>query len=191
MFVTPTRLAARRAMGRPAAGRRRGSADAERARRVGTLIHAFLQHWDFGADSSAWPSALDAFAGAHLGGTAGVSAEDLRAALGPFFASPMYAELARATIIGREVPLLMPWEGAMMEGAIDLIYEDGARLYVADYKTDSVDAAGAPAAAERYRVQADVYTRAVRESLGWSVAAFRCLFVRPGVAVDLTPGDDH
>jgi ATP-dependent helicase/nuclease subunit A len=74
-----------------------------------------------------------------------------------------------------------------MEGAIDLIYEDGGRLYVADYKTDSIHAAGAPAAAERYRVQADVYTRAVRDSLERDVTAFRCLFVRPGVAVDLAP----
>jgi ATP-dependent helicase/nuclease subunit A len=104
-----------------------------------------------------------------------------------FFASPIYADLARATIIGREVPLLMRWEGAMMEGAIDLIYDDGGRLFVADFKTDSIDAAGAPAAAERYRVQAEVYTRAVREGLGRDVTAFRCLFVRPGLAVDLAP----
>jgi ATP-dependent helicase/nuclease subunit A len=187
MFVTPTRLAEPHGRSRPATGRQRGATDGARARRVGTLVHAFLQHWDFGADSGAWPSALDAFAARRLGATEDVTVEDLRAALGPFFASPIYSDLSRATMIGREVPLLMPWEGAMMEGAIDLIYEDGGRLYVADYKTDSIDAAGAPAAAERYRIQAAVYTRAVRESLGRDVTAFRCLFVRPGLAVDLAP----
>jgi ATP-dependent exoDNAse (exonuclease V) beta subunit len=151
------------------------------------LVHAFLQQWDFTADSGTWPSGLHAFMTRRPDETADVTVDDLRAALGPFFASPVYADLARATIIGREVPLLMPWEGAMMEGAIDLIYDDGGRLLVADYKTDSIDAAGAPAAAERYRVQAEIYTRAVRESLGRDVTAFRCLFVRPGVAVDLAP----
>ncbi|MFZ5875515.1 MAG: UvrD-helicase domain-containing protein [Nitrospirota bacterium] len=191
MFVTPTKLAAQRAGSQRAAARLRGASDAERARRVGTLVHAFLQRWDFGADSSTWPSSLDAFAAARLGATTGVTLDDLRAALAPFFASPIHADLARATIIGREVPLLMPWEGAMMEGAIDLIYEDGGRLYVADYKTDSVDASDAPLAAERYRVQAEVYTRAARDGLGRAVTAFRCLFIRPGVAVDLPPDADR
>jgi ATP-dependent helicase/nuclease subunit A len=187
MFVTPTRLAAREAGAQPATGRRSRPADNERARRVGTLVHAFLQQWDFRADSAGWPSSLNAFAAAQRDGTAGVTANDLRTALAPLFESPLYAELARATIIGREVPLLMPWEGAMMEGVIDLIYEDRGRLYVADYKTDSIDAAGALAAAERYRVQARVYTRAVRDGLRRNVTAFRCVFVRPGVAVDLAP----
>ncbi|MFZ5862283.1 MAG: UvrD-helicase domain-containing protein [Nitrospirota bacterium] len=191
MYMTPTRLAARRSGSPPAAGRRRGPADAERARRVGTLVHAFLQRWDFGADVRAWSSALDAFAAGQLGAFPDVTVDDLRAALGTFFTSPMYAELARAAIIGREVPLLMPWEGAMMEGVIDLIYEQGGRLYVADYKTDSITATAAPAAAERYRVQAEIYTRAVRASLGREVTAFRCLFVRPGVAVDLVPDADR
>jgi ATP-dependent helicase/nuclease subunit A len=190
LFVTPTRVAARQGVARSLSARRRGAADGERARRIGTLVHAFLQHWDFGSDSGAWRSALAAFVARRPGDTVDVTVEDLAAALSAFFASPAYADLARATIIGREVPLLMPWEGAMMEGAIDLIYEDGARLYVADYKTDSVGAEDAPAAAERYRVQAEVYTRAVRESLGREVTAFRCLFVRPGVAVDLT-SDTH
>jgi ATP-dependent helicase/nuclease subunit A len=191
MFVTPTRLAARGAMPMRVTGRSRGPADGERARRVGTLVHAFLQQWDFGADANGWPSALAAFAASRLGAIRDVTVDDLQAGLGRFFASPVYAELARAAIIGREVPLLMPWEGAMMEGAIDLIYECDGRLYVADYKSDAVDAAGAPAAAERYRVQARVYTAAVRESLGRDVTAFRCLFVRPGVAVDLAPESVH
>jgi len=81
--------------------------------------------------------------------------------------------------------LIMPWEDAIMEGVIDLVYGRDGRLYVADYKSDAVDRSEAAAAAERYRRQAEVYTRAVRESLGRDVAAFRCVFLRLGMAIDL------
>ena len=61
--------------------------------------------------------------------------EDIFAA---FFRSKAYAELAGAQILGREVPLLMPWNGQIMEGVIDLIYEKNGLLYLADYKTDRI-----------------------------------------------------
>ena len=38
------------------------------------------------------------------------------------------------------MPLLMPWNGQIMEGVIDLIYERNGLLYLADYKTDRIDA---------------------------------------------------
>ena len=32
----------------------------------------------------------------------------------------------------------MPWNGQIMEGVIDLIYEKNGLLYLADYKTDRI-----------------------------------------------------
>jgi ATP-dependent helicase/nuclease subunit A len=183
-FVTPTSLAARREaahVARPSAVTGPG----RRAQRIGILIHAFLQEWDYDADVGRWRAEADAFIAARGDDDLGVTTEDLGRVLGPFFSSPLYRELAGARILGREVPLIMPWEDAIMEGVIDLIYEHDGRLYVADYKTDAVDAASARAAAERYRVQGDVYGRAVREGLGREVEAFRCLFLRPAVAIDV------
>jgi ATP-dependent helicase/nuclease subunit A len=58
--------------------------------------------------------------------------------LSVFFASKIYSELATSQILGREVPLLMPWDGQIMEGVIDLIYEHDGLLYLADYKTDRI-----------------------------------------------------
>jgi ATP-dependent helicase/nuclease subunit A len=183
-FLTPTGLAARdratrvvRAGATPGAG--------QRARRIGTLIHSFLQGWDYDADVGRLPEKLDAFIAGWREDDPGVTADDMRTVLAPFFSSPLYRELATARILGREVPLLMPWEDAIMEGVIDLVYEREGRVYVADYKTDAVTAASARAAAERYRAQGEVYARAVREGLGRQVDAFRCLFLRPAVAIDL------
>jgi len=183
-FVTPTWLASR---GGTARGARSAaiSGSAERARQVGTLIHAFLQGWDYGADVGRWPAEVAAFIAARRDNDLALTSDDLRSVLAPFFSSPLYRELATARILGREVPLIMPWEDAIMDGVIDLIYELDGRLYVADYKTDAVDAASARSAAERYLTQAEVYGRAVREGFGRQVDAFRCLFLRPAVAIDL------
>jgi ATP-dependent helicase/nuclease subunit A len=184
MFVTPTGLAARAGAARVARTSVTSGAGV-RARQIGTLIHAFLQGWDYGADVARWPAEVDAFIAAQRDEDLAVTTDDLREVLAPFFSSVLYQELATARVLGREVPLIMPWEDAIIEGVIDLIYERDGRLYVADYKTDAVDAAAARTAAERYRVQGEVYGRAVREGLGREVDAFRCLFLRPAVAIDL------
>ena len=45
--------------------------------------------------------------------------------------------LRSATILGREVPFIMPWDDRqVMEGVIDLIYRLDGELWIADYKTD-------------------------------------------------------
>ena len=103
--------------------------------------------------------------------------------------SDIYAELRKARILGREVPLLMPWNGQIMEGVIDLIYERNGLLYLADYKTDSVAAKDLRFGAERYRRQAEIYSEAARRSLKREVAAFKLIFLRVGetVEVDINP----
>ncbi len=185
-FLTPTALASGdAAVGPKRAASPRVQDGGDRARRLGTLAHRVLQQWDFAADAAAWPEALDRVLTVQAESDGVEAAADLRTILAPFFASPVYRELATATILGREVPLIMPWEDAIMEGVIDLVYERDGRLYVADYKSDAVERDAAAAGAERYRRQAEVYTRAVRESLGREVATFRCVFLRLGLAVDL------
>ena len=82
---------------------------------------------------------------------------ELHEILENFFRSKAYAELAGAKILGREVPLLMPWQDQIMEGVIDLIYEKNGLLYLADYKTDRIKRSELRAGAERYRQQAEIY----------------------------------
>ena len=76
-----------------------------------------------------------------------------------------------------------------MEGVIDLIYEKNGLLYLADYKTDAIEARDLHAGAQRYRRQAEIYTQAARQSLKREVAAFNLIFLRLGevIEVDVNP----
>ena len=74
-----------------------------------------------------------------------------------------------------------------MEGVIDLIYEHDGLLYLADYKTDRIAREELTQGAERYRQQAQIYSRAARESLQREVAAFKVIFLRLGEAVPVSP----
>jgi ATP-dependent helicase/nuclease subunit A len=72
-----------------------------------------------------------------------------------------------------------------MEGVIDLIYRLDGRIWIADYKTDDVGAEDVWTRADRYRSQADSYSRGVASSLGLLSVSFQFIFLRPGVAVDM------
>jgi ATP-dependent exoDNAse (exonuclease V) beta subunit len=74
-----------------------------------------------------------------------------------------------------------------MEGVIDLIYEHDGLLYLADYKTDRIAREELIQGAGRYRQQAQIYSRAMRESLQREVAAFKVIFLRLGCAVRVPP----
>jgi ATP-dependent helicase/nuclease subunit A len=156
---------------------------------VGDLAHAFLEHWDFSADPKHFAARLTRFVDVYLPADLRGERDRILAELGEtfqsFFASTIYRELSRASILGREVPLLMPWDGQIMEGVIDLIYERQGLLYLADYKTDRIGPSELSDTASRYRQQVEVYTRAARLGLKREVAGFKLIFLRLGKAVEM------
>ena len=81
----------------------------------------------------------------------------------------------------REVPVGVPIAGGSLQGFIDLLFEtpDG-ELVIVDYKTDSVSAEGASAAAARYRPQAAGYALAIQRAMPErTVAEVVFLFLEP------------
>ena len=60
------------------------------------------------------------------------------------------------------MPLLMPWNGQIMEGVIDFDLRKNGLLYLADYKTDRITKDQLAEGAERYSRQAEIYSRAVQ-----------------------------
>jgi ATP-dependent helicase/nuclease subunit A len=162
---------------------------------VGDLAHRFLQGWDFAADVAGFDQRLHDWISGALPEEFAPSIRqieaELREILAGFLRSPAYAELAACRILGREVPLVMPWDGRIMEGIIDLIYEKNGLLYLADYKTDKIAPGELNQSAERYCLQAEIYSQAVAQSLRRKPAAFKIIFLRLGEAVELGAGKNQ
>lgn len=156
---------------------------------VGDLAHRFLQNWQFHSDIKTFEAQLHDFIARALPSEIESSRREVESELKDIFQSFLrsqaYAELAASRILGREVPLLMPWNGQIMEGVIDLVYEKNDLLYLADYKTDRIAPAELRQGAERYRQQAAIYSQAVKQSLGREVGAFKVIFLRLGEAVEI------
>ena len=189
-FLTPTLLKRQEEASTEAGDRITGQAPRKTpALVVGDLTHRFLQTWQFGGGTSQLDEQLRSFIDSAL--PAEFNADraeietELHEILENYFRSKAYGELVGAKILGREVPLIMPWQNQIMEGVIDLIYEKNGLLYLADYKTDRIKRDELRAGAERYRQQAEIYVEAARKSLGRQVAAFKLIFLRLGESIDV------
>jgi ATP-dependent helicase/nuclease subunit A len=158
---------------------------------LGTVAHRLLERWDFMRSPSDCHGYLADLLDQELAGEAAEHGNFLREQLMSLFTRfvslPLYQDLQRATILGREVPILMPWNDRqeVMSGTIDLLYRLDGKVWIADYKTDAVEASDAASRAEEYRIQADIYKSAVVRSMGIESVSFQCIFLRPGLAVTL------
>jgi ATP-dependent helicase/nuclease subunit A len=106
-----------------------------------------------------------------------------------FRQSPLGRRAARATRAAREFDFLMAMEDLVIRGQVDLWFEEGGELVVADYKTDDVTAAEAHHRARDYGLQLRLYALAVERSTGRIPDRAFVHFLRPNtvVEVDLTP----
>ena len=162
----------------------------EVGRLVGVLAHRILERWEFSKDPAqlleAIPRMVPAWLGLDHQASAGVVIDTLREIFASFTQSEPYLKLKSSTILGREVPYLMSGNGSqIVEGVIDLIYRLDGRIWIADYKTDSVSETEARQRAEQYTQQATLYREALTRSLGLSSVSFQFLFLRPGVSVEI------
>jgi ATP-dependent helicase/nuclease subunit A len=162
--------------------------DADQARLIGVCAHAVLEQWDFNRPRSEICTVIEQTCRRYVMQDrlmANVT-EDLTALFERFLSSEPYKRLQCATVLGREVPFVMPeGEGQMMEGVIDLIYRLDGRIWIADYKTDDVATEDLQTIVDRYQPQAESYSQAVVSALGLPSLSFQFIFLRPGIAVDV------
>ncbi len=79
----------------------------------------------------------------------------------------------------REVAVAVGMGDGSLHGFIDLLFDEGDGLVVADYKTDSIDAADAPEAVKRYRLQGGAYAYAIQQLTGRPVKEVVFLYLQP------------
>jgi len=80
----------------------------------------------------------------------------------------------------REVPVGAPVGETVLEGFIDLLFEEDGQLVVVDYKTDSLETEEEIAARSvHYRIQAGSYALALQEATGRTVKEVVLLFLQP------------
>lgn len=167
---------------------------------VGTLVHRLLEQWDFQLDYESFRQPLKEFCHQALGDLGHEDQHevvlDIEGLMDTFLQSSSYREIQNATVIGREVPFVMPWSHeksqvstdfpSVMEGVMDVVYDVAGDVWVADYKTDTVTATTVVEHADLYRQQAQVYAIAASKSLGLNVKGCKLLFLRIGEVVTIT-----
>ncbi|NOY84627.1 MAG: UvrD-helicase domain-containing protein [Nitrospirae bacterium] len=165
---------------------------AEISAKLGQLAHRFLETWDFSSDPKNYKGILDSFLNQQglLNKDMSPEAlfEEMDAIFKVFFFSPAYAALSQVKIVDREVPFFMPWQGQVMQGEIDLIYEEAGKLYIADYKTDRIKKTEIQEAAKQYHHQCQIYPEAVRRALQREVAGMKLIFLRLGLSYSVSMG---
>jgi len=159
---------------------------------IGSLIHKALESWNYRDEVEVMLEQCMQGIGHWIPDECQESSAEIitkvRDALRAFAGSDAYAELRAATILGREIPFLMPWPSSsstLMEGRIDLLYEKDGDLWVADYKTDRIAEADIMDRMDIYRPQATVYTEAVRQAFGRPPAGLKFIFLRLGTSVSV------
>jgi ATP-dependent helicase/nuclease subunit A len=162
LSIAPSKLGAAGVLSRgdaeeQEARRAPGLARRDRALRFGEALHRIME-W---ADASGGHS-LGALAGsvaAELG--IGDAAQELERLALRALESDLMQRAAKARRAYREVPFTLPVTGTLIEGRIDLLFEEDGTWTLVDYKTDE-ELPATDADIDAYRLQAGLYAVALK-----------------------------
>ncbi|WP_071393857.1 helicase-exonuclease AddAB subunit AddA [Bacillus tuaregi] len=151
---------------------------------IGTAMHMVMQHVDFTTpiDQTAIKQLVQAMVSKELLTEEQMSVID-PSLISSFFETSLGKRMISAKVLKREVPfsLSLPaveayedWTGddepVLVQGIIDCLFEDEGGLVLLDYKTDGISDRykggfdeARPILEKRYRVQIDLYTKAVEQ----------------------------
>jgi ATP-dependent exoDNAse (exonuclease V) beta subunit len=104
---------------------------------------------------------------------------------GIFQQSALARRIAKASRVEREFDFLMSVEDLVVNGQVDLWFQEGGELAIVDYKTDDVTAAQAHQRAQEYAPQLRLYAMAVERVAGRPVDRAWLHFLRPNVPVEV------
>jgi ATP-dependent helicase/nuclease subunit A len=96
---------------------------------------------------------------------------------------PVMARARQARRLWRELPLFFPDGSDLIEGVIDLVFEEEGGLVIVDYKTDRITAEQAVAQAAHHAPQLQLYGRGLAQAWGVAVKERLVLFTSIGQSV--------
>jgi len=151
-------------------------------RHFGSLVHRVLE-WVPLDDATA--EGVGAIARA-LAPSFGLEAEAGRRAGEAAWTALRLPVMERARVarrIWRELPLLFPDGSDLIEGVIDLVFEEDGGLVIVDYKTDRIVPEQAVAQAAHHAPQLQLYGRGLAQAWGRPVVERLVLFTSIGQSV--------
>ena len=151
-------------------------------RDFGSLVHRLLEWTPFDAASRAGLQAMAEALAPSLGGF-GRKAERAAEAAWRALALPVMARARASARIWRELRLWFPEGEELVEGVVDLVFEEEGELVVVDYKTDSIAPQQALAQAAHHAPQLQLYGRGLVQATGMKLRERVVLFTTTGQAV--------
>jgi ATP-dependent exoDNAse (exonuclease V) beta subunit len=90
------------------------------------------------------------------------------------------ARARAAPRLWRELPFTLAIEGGVLDGSVDLVFEESGKLVLVDYKTDAVPPSAVDARMKTHRRQISEYALALGELGGLPVREAVVLFLSAG-----------
>jgi ATP-dependent helicase/nuclease subunit A len=118
------------------------------------------------------------------------SAEKLEAVVRQCLDHPLMERVRKAKRLFREVPFSVSLGENLVEGKIDLLFEEEGGWVIVDYKTDDVSGEALEQRFQPYREQGLWYARAIREAAGCEVKEVSLFFVRSGEIRSIQPNEN-
>ena len=177
MPISATRAAARSAPPAAVVAASGGGRD------FGGLVHRILEWVPLEAEDQ--PS-LPARMAAALGPTFGLDAEGSRRAGDAAQRAldlPIMQRARKAAKLWRELPVWFPEGEDLIEGVVDLVFEEDGGLVIVDYKTDHIADDQALIQAAHHAPQLQLYGRGLAQATGLSVRERLVLFTALGRTV--------
>ena len=149
----------------------------------GRAVHAVLERAPLGVPLDPADHGMVQRAAAGVGG--GVDPAEVAAAASAALCSRAGSAAAGATRSWREAFVAAEVEGVVVEGFVDLLWEDAAGLHVADWKTDRIaSAADRRAKAAGYALQLATYAVALEQVTGRPAVELVLVFCGSGEAAE-------
>jgi len=129
----------------------------------GTLIHRLLEMVDWEKPEGLEGMIQSEARALGVPSRMAVKADQMvRAAL----ASDLLKRIRKSDRYFKEVPFAWKDQGTIVEGKIDVVFQEGADLVVVDFKTDMVSKRHLEAKVRSYKPQTDVYAHAIEATWG-------------------------